>query len=100
MDGVAVREERVELRITILGRVQGVGYRWYVREAATRFGVTGWTSNLPDGSVRIEAGGLRAAIDAFIAALRQGPPHAHVMDVRVEARPAADPLPEHFTIQR
>lgn len=98
MDGVDAPRERLEVRVTVHGRVQGVGYRWFARETARQLGVDGWASNLPDGSVLVEAGGVAAAIDAFLAALRAGPPHAHVTDVRRHARTSGSPLPAHFTI--
>lgn len=98
MDRVEERESRVEVRVTVRGRVQGVGYRWFAREEARRLGVRGWARNLPDGSVFVEAAGTGRAIDGFVLALREGPPHAHVADVRVEPRAAGDPLPDLFTI--
>ena len=100
MDGVDGREDRIEVRIVVQGQVQGVGFRWFTRESAKRLGVAGWASNLPDGSVLVEARGLAQAIDAFIAVLRAGPPHAHVTDVRTGPRSSPQPLPDHFTILR
>ncbi|HLA89128.1 MAG TPA: acylphosphatase [Gemmatimonadaceae bacterium] len=84
--------------MTVHGRVQGVGYRWYAREAARTLGVDGWASNLPDGSVLVEAGGAAAAIEAFLDALRAGPPHASVTEVRRHPRSSGSPLPARFTI--
>ena len=100
MDGVSARDELAEVRITVQGRVQGVGYRWFARERATRLGVAGWASNLPDGSVLVEACGLHTAIEAFIAALREGPPHAHVTALRSEPRASSEMLPDRFVILR
>ena len=51
------------------GRVQGVGFRWFVREAARRLDVAGWVRNRPDGSVEVEAEGTEAAIQSLRGAL-------------------------------
>jgi acylphosphatase len=55
-------------RITVCakGRVQGVGYRYFVTDCARETGVTGFVKNMPDGSVTIVADGSDAAIDQFV----------------------------------
>jgi len=53
------------------GRVQGVGFRYSVRQIAKGFNVTGWVRNLPDGLVELQAGAEPAELDAFIEAIRQ-----------------------------
>jgi acylphosphatase len=95
-----VRDEIVELRVTIQGRVQGVGYRWFVLERAKQLGVTGWATNDADGSVVVEMRGPAEVIAAFVAALREGPPHAHVTEIRTAPRSSTEPMPDHFTILR
>lgn len=67
--------------ITVVGRVQGVGYRTFAQEAARRLGVTGFVANLPDGTVDVEVAGVAAAVVEFIKALRAGPPGSLVSDV-------------------
>jgi acylphosphatase len=59
-------------RITAVahGRVQGVGYRYYVSDCACDTGVSGYVKNLPDGSVFIVAEGSREALDMFTSLLR------------------------------
>lgn len=91
---------RVARRLHVTGRVQGVGFRWFACELATRFDVAGWTRNLADGSVQIEAEAEGGAMDRFVAALREGPPSAQVASVIVEPRVQADPLPTPFQIRR
>ena len=69
------------MRVVVRGRVQGVGFRWFVREAATRHGVTGWVRNLRDGSVEAELHGTDADVQTVIDAMAQGPAGARVDDV-------------------
>jgi acylphosphatase len=80
--------ESIRLEATVHGRVQGVGFRWFVVREARRLGLRGWVSNEFDGSVRTVAEGPQTAIDAFGEALRAGPPGAivdRVADVRMPA---------------
>lgn len=51
------------------GHVQGVGFRYTVRQIATGFDVVGWVKNLPDGRVEMQAGGEREEIEAFLQAI-------------------------------
>lgn len=61
------------LRATVVGKVQGVGFRWYVRGRALRYSLTGRAANLPDGSVEIVAEGPEASLEGFLGVLGQGP---------------------------
>lgn len=79
----------MRLCFVVRGRVQGVGYRWFVRSAAVAEGLHGHVENLPDGSVRCEAEGEAAALQRFAAALRQGPRLARVDAVQQHAVPVA-----------
>jgi len=74
-------------RFVVSGRVQGVGYRFFARDAAAREGIHGWVRNQPDGSVEVHAEGEADAILRFERALRQGPRGARVDDVLVEPAP-------------
>jgi acylphosphatase len=65
----------------VRGRVQGVGYRYFVLRLASRAGLRGWVSNESDGTVRCVAEGPRPALEALLAALRDGPPGARVSSV-------------------
>jgi acylphosphatase len=78
------------LQAEVRGRVQGVGFRWFVQRAARDLGLAGYTRNLPDGRrVEVVAEGERAALDALLERLRQGPPGSYVEDVPYSVGPAA-----------
>ncbi len=68
---------------TVRGRVQGVGFRWYVERKSISLGLTGWAANEDDGSVRVVAEGDSSALDALERELRRGPPAATVESVDV-----------------
>jgi len=71
------------LSATVYGRVQGVSFRFYTQEEATRLGLTGWVANQGDGSVHVEAEGSESALQELVTWLHRGSPAAHV--TRVEA---------------
>jgi len=73
----------VTRRLLITGRVQGVGFRFYMERKARELGVTGWVRNRRDGSVEAIIQGASEAVEAMIAWARRGPPSAVVADVRV-----------------
>lgn len=82
-------------RLTIRGRVQGVGYREAMREEALRHGVAGWVRNRTDGSVEALVQGDAARVAALVDWARRGPPAASVVQVEVE--PAMqEPLAKGF----
>jgi acylphosphatase len=70
----------------VIGRVQGVGFRFYTERCALREGVHGWVRNAWDGSVEAEAEGDAEAIGRFEAALRAGPPGSRVEDLEITER--------------
>jgi acylphosphatase len=93
-----VSDERLTARIT--GRVQGVGFRWWVRRHAEALGLTGWVMNAPDErSVELIAEGPTAALDEMERLLRQGPSGAVVESVEA-GRGAASGEYDRFGIVR
>lgn len=75
-------------RILVTGRVQGVGFRWFVARAAARHGIAGFVRNEPDGSVYCEAEAeAQPALNAFVADVRQGPPGSRVDDLALTPEP-------------
>lgn len=77
-------DSSVRARISVSGRVQGVGYRAFTVRAATERGLVGGVRNCEDGRVELEAEGPKDQIMSLIAALKIGPPASRVTDVRVE----------------
>ena len=71
----------------VRGYVQGVGFRYFVVRHAMQLGLTGWTSNEPDGSVRVVAEGSPAALDELLGDLHAGPAGARVDRVDANRQP-------------
>src|ERR1700716_4334682 len=65
-------------RFVVRGRVQGVGFRWFVEREAHVLGVSGWVRNNADGSVEVLAQGTRDQLSGLRSRLRQGPRAARV----------------------
>ena len=69
------------LHLVIGGRVQGVGFRWYVRTAARALDLKGRVRNLPDGRVEVRAAGDPEHLVLFLERLREGPSNARVTEI-------------------
>ena len=65
--------ETAAFRFEVFGRVQGVGFRYFVHAEATGIGVMGWVRNRADGSVEVWAEGSEAQLDRLRLALARGP---------------------------
>ena len=76
----------IQVGFRVTGRVQGVGYRWWVRQAANELGVCGTAENWPDGAVVVHATAPTEALEAFEMQLAKGPWVANVD--RVERIPS------------
>ncbi|HSL76802.1 MAG TPA: acylphosphatase [Candidatus Limnocylindrales bacterium] len=76
------------LDATVRGRVQGVGFRYFVIHRAMDLDLTGWVANEPDGTVRCVAEGPRRALDRLLEALQEGPAGALVERVTTAWGPA------------
>ena len=68
--------ERLEAIVT--GRVQGVGFRFFVEAEAFLLGLRGYVKNLPDGTLEVVAEGGRAELGKLLSALERGPPLSRV----------------------
>lgn len=67
------------------GKVQGVGFRWFVAESAKELALTGWVRNLEDGRVEGEAEGPADKVNELLARLNRGPRSARVEKVETQA---------------
>ncbi len=74
----------VRLHAFVDGRVQGVGFRYFVIEKALPRGLTGWVRNTYDGKVEVTAEGPRKELEMLLSDLRLGPRAAFVSDVAFE----------------
>jgi acylphosphatase len=86
----------LQARLTISGRVQGVGYRDWTITMARRLGLSGWVRNRMDGAVEALIVGDDRAVGQMIDACRRGPPAARVDNVDIEPVDL-DVLPQGFT---
>ncbi|MGA2570696.1 MAG: acylphosphatase [Terracidiphilus sp.] len=66
------------LHFLIQGRVQGVGFRWFVQREAAELDLRGWVRNTEEGEVEVVASGVPADLDELRASLRRGPRGARV----------------------
>lgn len=77
-------------RFIVRGRVQGVGFRWFVEREAHILGIAGWVRNNSDGGVEVLAQGTHDQLSGLRSRLREGPRAARVDGVEeAEAHPAA-----------
>ncbi|GEB78168.1 acylphosphatase [Sporolactobacillus inulinus] len=78
-------EKVISVRILVTGRVQGVGFRYFIKQTAAQHSVNGWVRNRDDGRVEIAAEGTRQQVDAFIQKVRRGTFFARVkaMDIQM-----------------
>ena len=74
----------VRARVRVRGLVQGVGYRYFVRNTAVALGLNGFVRNRPDGAVEVVAEGDGPSVNALIRELRTGPRYAHVEGIDIE----------------
>jgi acylphosphatase len=86
----------LQARLTITGRVQGVGYRDWAMAMARRLGLTGWVRNRRDGAVEALIVGDETAVGEMIEACQRGPSMARVEAVDVDPVDL-DILPDGFT---
>ena len=92
-------ENRIErLHTSVEGRVQGVGFRYFVQEQAVRLALTGWVRNRWDGSVEVIAEGKRGDLEKLLSALARGPRSANVMRIIPEWQTASGDF-SHFNIR-
>jgi acylphosphatase len=91
-------DDLVRLEAVVRGRVQGVGFRYFVAREARRLGLAGWVANDVDGSVRAVAEGSGPELDRIEHLLRTGPPGAIVEGVSTVRMPGTGGF-DGFTVR-
>lgn len=76
--------EMSRLHAIVEGRVQGVGFRYFVLDAANELGLTGWVRNRYDQTVEVTAEGERENLEKLLIALRKGPRGSMVIEVKLK----------------
>ena len=77
----ALNKRVASYQLFYAGRVQGVGFRYSVKQLAAGYEVIGWVRNLPDGRVELQVGGTREEVEEFLAAITSSPLRHHVQGV-------------------
>ena len=95
----AAQAEPHAVRLVVSGRVQGVGFRWFVREKARRWGCDGWVRNQHDGSVHIAIRGVASQVRGLVADIQDGPKGAQVQGVDEQPGTGED-YPHPFEIRK
>lgn len=84
---VSMADDLHTRRYVVIGRVQGVGFRWFVEREAAQLGITGWVRNRDDGSVEVMATGTRQQHSSLRSTLQRGPRAARVEQVEESHAP-------------
>lgn len=74
-------ENAIRKCITVAGQVQGVGFRYFVRLAAHKFGVTGWVMNLNDGTVTMEVQTTPLVLEKFVEHIKKGNGYSKIVQM-------------------
>jgi acylphosphatase len=82
-----MNKQRLHARVT--GRVQGVGFRYFVVTSAAELGLVGWVRNRRDGSVEVVAEGNLDILEKLAQVLKRGSRSSNVVDVKVELQQAS-----------
>lgn len=82
------------LHVIISGRVQGVGFRYFVQGKANSLDITGWVRNRWDGTVEVMAQGEKNNLESFLSLLKRGPSGANVTNLNVEWLESSDEFTE------
>ena len=86
------------VHVIVSGVVQGVGFRFFTRDLARRYELSGYVRNRADGTVEVEAEGTGQAVGAFLRELEAGPRSSHVAGMEIEEK-RAEGVFEDFSIR-
>ena len=92
------RPDEKQCRARVSGRVQGVGFRFFVEREAQRLGLVGWVRNLDGGDVEFTVRGPAPAVDDLLRRVHEGPALARVTELFVEPQPL-DPTLRSFVVK-
>ena len=87
----------MKVKVRVYGRVQGVGFRYFVKRISDSYQLMGWVKNLDDGSVEALFVGKRAAVESAIEMCRRGPRAAEVESIETIPHDESE-LPNDFRI--
>ena len=90
---------RTSQRMIYTGRVQGVGFRYSVKQIAAGFEVTGWVRNVADGTVELLAAGASQEVDAFLAAVASSHLGGYIKEARRETPGSDEPSGTGFAVR-
>ncbi len=96
---MATSSDTLRLNAIVEGRVQGVGFRYFVKDTADKLGMHGWVANRWDGQVALVAEGDQETLNKLVSALWKGPRMAFVTNVRQEWAEATGDF-DRFSIRR
>lgn len=88
--------EMKRLHAKVYGRVQGVGFRYFVLNSANELGLVGWARNRRDGSVEVLAEGELDDLKKLVRALRRGSPSSQVRDLKTNLQDASGEFKAFF----
>lgn len=88
-----------QVKVIFKGRVQGVGFRYTTQDVASRFRITGYVKNLPDGTVEVIACGEESVLHEFVKAVHQSPLNPHIGDTLTTWGPAPSTPYQGFQIR-
>ncbi|MBE6101643.1 MAG: acylphosphatase [Selenomonas ruminantium] len=92
-------EETVRYFAKAAGRVQGVGFRMYVRENASKLGLRGWVMNMSDGTVEMEVQGPSGSVDRLFEIIQEGNYFIKVTELQMEKQNPVLPPESGFQIR-
>lgn len=96
---MAENQSQLQLHALIRGRVQGVGFRFFVQRKAADLSLTGWVRNTPDGDVEVTAEGDEANLQVLLGSLYQGPRGSWVSSVDADWGKSSKSYPSFFVAQ-
>jgi acylphosphatase len=76
--------EKIRRQMTVSGKVQGVGFRYFTCEVAKSSEIKGFVKNEPDGSVYIDAEGDAKNMSVFIHEIKKGPTYGHITEIKIK----------------